>query len=138
MRMDNPISHFIHIIRDLKDLNLAYLHLMCGNIDSEDRDRINPFVQPWRDSSPVILAGGFKPASAKAALDKVFGGRDVMIALRSSLYFESGFTIYDSSRPEIKPYNRDAFYLPMVSEAHVAYRFSKESESSTGLESIRS
>lgn len=49
MRMDNPLPQSIHVIRGLKDLDLVYLHLIearvCGNVDSEDRDKNNAFVE---------------------------------------------------------------------------------------------
>jgi NADPH2 dehydrogenase len=138
MRMDNPLPQFIHVIRGLKDLDLAYLHLIearvCGNVDSEDRDKNNVFVEAWGNSSPVILAGGFTPASAKAAVDKEFKGRDVMIAFGRHYISNPDLPFRVRRGLDLNSYNRDTFYLPMSNEGYVDYGFSKEFERHGGLE----
>ena len=45
MRMEDPVPQFTYVIEHLTKLDLAYLHLIearvCGNVDSEDRDKID-------------------------------------------------------------------------------------------------
>ncbi|CAG8216560.1 unnamed protein product [Penicillium olsonii] len=98
MRMEDPVPQFTYVIDHLKKLDLAYLHLIearvCGNVDSEDRDKIDPFVRAWGDSKPVILAGGFNPDSAR-------------VAIRQGL--------------DLTPYDRDTFYVPGSGEGYIDY-----------------
>ncbi|OGM48935.1 hypothetical protein ABOM_003113 [Aspergillus bombycis] len=133
MRMANPVPQFLHVIRGLKELDLAYLHLIearvCGNVDSEDNDKNNVFVEAWENSSPVILAGGFTPASAKAVVDDEFEARNVMIAFGRHYISNPDLPFRIWKGLELNSYHRDTFYRPMSSEGYVDYRFSTEFES---------
>ena len=57
---------FAHLISGLRDLDLAYLHLVesrvSGNADTENTEKVDPLMKVWgKDRGPVLLAGGFKP-----------------------------------------------------------------------------
>ncbi|KAL4918317.1 hypothetical protein BDW62DRAFT_200942 [Aspergillus aurantiobrunneus] len=137
MRMEDPIPEFTHVISELKSLHLAYLHLtearVCGNDDSTDDDRIDPFVETWGYSAPVILAGGFKPDFAESLLGGHFKNKNILVAF--GRYFISNpdlpFRIYCGLPPT--PYDRSTFYMPMATEGYADYRFSQDFENSVAV-----
>ncbi|KAL2793052.1 hypothetical protein BJX66DRAFT_326368 [Aspergillus keveii] len=116
MRMEDPVPQFTHVIGELKHLNLAYLHLIearvCGIDDASDNDPIDPFVEAWGDSAPVILAGGFKPESARSLLNGHFKDKDVLVA----------FGRYFISNPDLPYRIRHGILLPRYAD----YPFSQE------------
>ncbi|CAG7920646.1 unnamed protein product [Penicillium olsonii] len=125
MRMEDPVPQFTYVIDHLKKLDLAYLHLIearvCGNFDSEDRDKIDPFVRAWGDSKPVILAGGFTPDSARVAVDKEFRDRDVMIAFGRHFISNPDLPFKIRQGLALTPYDRDTFYVPGSGEGYIDY-----------------
>ncbi|CAG7936641.1 unnamed protein product [Penicillium olsonii] len=125
MRMEDPVPQFTYVIEHLKNLDLAYLHLIearvCGNVDSEDRDKIDPFVRAWGDSKPVILAGGFTPDSARVAVDKEFRDRDVMIAFGRHFMSNPDLPFKIRQGLDLTPYDRDTFYVPGSGEGYIDY-----------------
>ncbi|OJJ07895.1 hypothetical protein ASPVEDRAFT_178817 [Aspergillus versicolor CBS 583.65] len=133
MRMDDPIPQFKYVIEQLSKLDLAYLHLIearvCGNVDSEDRDRIDPFVHAWGNENPVILAGGFTPDSAKATVDEEFRDRDVMIAFGRHFISNPDLPFKIRRGLDLTPYNRDSFYVPESGEGYADYGFAPEFQS---------
>jgi NADPH2 dehydrogenase len=79
----NSVAQFSHLIRGLKHLDVAYLHLVesriAGRVDVEAGESLDPFVRLWNDK-PLVLAGGFSPETAKLAVDETHADRDVAIA----------------------------------------------------------
>lgn len=130
MRMDDPIPQFTYVIEQLRKFDLAYLHLIearvCGNVDSDDRDRIDPFVRAWGSSKPVILAGGFTPDSAKATVDKAFRDKNVMIAFGRHFISNPDLPFKIRRGLDLTPYNRDSFYVPESGEGYADYEFAPE------------
>ncbi|KAL2843543.1 hypothetical protein BJX68DRAFT_257396 [Aspergillus pseudodeflectus] len=83
LRMEDPVPQFTHVIGKRKTLTLACLHLRSPSVlidDSLNTDPIDPFIEAWGDCAPVILAGGFKPESAKLVLKDHFKKRDLLVA----------------------------------------------------------
>ncbi|KAE8422277.1 FMN-linked oxidoreductase [Aspergillus pseudocaelatus] len=130
MRMEDPVPQFTHMIRALNGLNLAYLHLIearvIGNDDGNDDDKINPFVDAWAGPGPVILAGGFKPDSAKALVDEEFKNKNILIAFGRHFISNPDLPFRIRQGLKLTPYDRKMFYLPMVTEGYVDYPFSEE------------
>ena len=84
MGMKDAIPQFSHLIKGLKNLDIAYLHLVesriAGRVDVEAGEPLDPFIDLWADTAPFVLAGGFSPESAKAAVDQIYQEKDVAIA----------------------------------------------------------
>lgn len=84
MGMKDAISQFLDLLNGLKDLKIAYIHLVesriAGRVDVEPGESLNPFIDLWANSSPIVLAGGFSPETARAAVDEQYRGKDVAIA----------------------------------------------------------
>ena len=84
MGTEEPVPQFSHLLQGLKDLNIAYVHLVesriAGRWDVEAGESLQPFIDLWADSGPIILAGGYSPEGAKKAVDEEYRGKDVAIA----------------------------------------------------------
>ena len=125
---------FEHLISGLRDLNLAYLHLVesriSGNADTETTEKVDPLLKVWgKDRGPVLLAGGFKPDSAKKAVESEY--QDYKIAVVFGRLFLSNpdlpFRVLKGLA--LEKYNRNTFYTPESSIGYLDYPFSNEWES---------
>ncbi|KAI9742130.1 MAG: hypothetical protein M1834_000520 [Cirrosporium novae-zelandiae] len=127
MRMADPIPQFSHLIRNLRSLNLAYLHLIeprvLGefDIDAKSHDSLNFALEIWGPDSPVIVAGGFKPGECRVDIENRYGGYQVAVAF--GRYFTSNpdlvFRIREGVEP--RPYERETFYLPKMRRGYVDF-----------------
>lgn len=81
---ERTVPQFTHLLEGLKDLKLAYLHLVesrvAGRVDVEAGESLDSFIDLWADTSPIILAGGYTPESAQEAVDDVYRNKEVAIA----------------------------------------------------------
>ncbi|KAI1413321.1 hypothetical protein F5Y13DRAFT_161095 [Hypoxylon sp. FL1857] len=132
MRMEDPIPQFTHVISEMRDIDLAYLHLIearvNGNVDGTDTDKINPFVDAFNDSAPVILAGGYKPGSAQALLDGEFKEKEILVAFGRHYISNPDLPFRIRKGIALTPYERNTFYTPMSAQGYVDYPFSSEFE----------
>lgn len=84
MGMRDAKAQFSHLLRGLKYLNIAYVHLVesriAGRVDVEAGESLDPFIELWADTSPILLAGGYSPEMAKMAVDNAYPDRNIAIA----------------------------------------------------------
>lgn len=82
-RMSSLAPEIASLTQKLKDLKLAYIHIIKShaitNIDCDKYEGIRPFLEIWARSSPVLLAGDFTPESARSALDIEYPNSDVAL-----------------------------------------------------------
>ncbi|KAI9829496.1 MAG: Chanoclavine-I aldehyde reductase fgaOx3 [Sarea resinae] len=137
MRMADPIPQFSYVIKELKKFNLSYLHLvnsrMSGggdNLVNKDRDstpeQIDFAVDIWANQSPVIVAGGFKPDTAKTTVDEEFADHDVAVAFGRYFIANPDLPYRIQHGIDLVPYNRDTFYKTKSADGYTDYPFSKE------------
>lgn len=73
MGMRDAIPQLTNLLAGLKDLQLAYIHLVesriAGRYDVAAGESLDPFIESWGDTSPVILSGGFNAESANEAVN---------------------------------------------------------------------
>ena len=131
MRMADPIPQFSHLIRSLKELNLAYLHLVepriSGNADVETTDTIKFALDIWKKTSPVLLAGGFKPASAKAVSEE-YPANEVLVVFGRLYIANPDLAFRIQHDLSLNKYDRNTFYVPEEPKGYIDYPFSKEWE----------
>ena len=131
MKMADPIPQFSHLIEGLKELKLSYLHLVesriSGNADVEGTEKVDFALKIWGKTSPVLLAGGFKPDSAQRTLQEY---PENEVAVVFGRYFISNpdlpFRILEGVN--LTPYDRRTFYKAKSPEGYVDYPFSREWE----------
>ncbi|EOD45717.1 putative nadh:flavin oxidoreductase nadh oxidase family protein [Neofusicoccum parvum UCRNP2] len=132
MRMENPVPQFTHIIKGLKELDIAYIHVVesrvSGNADVESSDRLDFALEAWGKEKPVLIAGGLRPDSARRLVDEEY--KDYNAGTVFGRYFISTPDLVYRIRQgiELNPYNRDTFYKPKSADGYVDYPFSREFE----------
>lgn len=130
MRVEDPIPQFSHLVKGLKELKLAYLHLVesrvSGNADVESSDKLDFAIDIWGNTSPVLLAGGFRPESAVETVDKQYKDKDVAIVFGRYFISNPDLPYRVQKGIEFEPYDRNSFYNPKSPEGYVTYPFSKE------------
>jgi len=130
--MEDPIPTFSHLLRSLKELKLAYVHLVesriSGNADVETTGKIDPFIDIWAGTSPILLAGGFKPDSTRRAVEEQYKDKDVVVVF--GRYFISNPDLVFRVREgiELATYDRETFYLAKSEKGYLDYPFSEEWE----------
>ena len=132
MGMEDPQPTFEYLVRGLKELKLAYLHLVesriSGNADVEATEKVNFLVDIWGKTSPVFLAGGFKPDSAKRAVDEEFADNDVAIVFGRHFISNPDLPYRIRENIPLAPYDRDTFYKVKSPDGYNDYPFSNEFE----------
>lgn len=130
MKMADPYPQFSHVVKELKQFNLAYLHLVesriSGNADIESTDKVSPLVDIWDNQSPVLLAGGFRPDSAHKAVDEEYPNKDVVIVFGRYFISTPDLVFRIEKGIELTPYDRTTFYNPRSPEGYTTFPFSKE------------
>ena len=137
MKMVDPVPQFTYLIEGLKKLKLAYLHMVesriSGSADTEPTEKIDFAVDVWGDTSPVLIAGGFTPESAKRAVEEEYPKHEVAIVF--GRYFISNpdlpFRILNGL--PLEPYDRSTFYKPKSPDGYITYPLSREFEGQSKL-----
>ncbi|KAI5367426.1 putative NADH:flavin oxidoreductase/NADH oxidase, aldolase-type TIM barrel, oxidoreductase Oye [Septoria linicola] len=84
MSSEKTVAQFSHLLRGLKDLKIAHLHIVesriAGRVDVAAGEPLTPFIDLWGDASPIVLAGGFSPEDARKAVDQQYKEKDVLIS----------------------------------------------------------
>lgn len=132
MLMDEPEPTFEYLLDQLKPLRLAFLHLIEARIKGNDdagcggEKTVAWMVKRWGNVSPVVVAGGFKPVSARQAVDETFKGYDVLIAF--GRYFVSNPDLVFRVKEEVAltGYDRSVFYTPKLTKGYIDYPFSPQ------------
>jgi NADPH2 dehydrogenase len=128
MRLTNPIPQYSHFIKSLKQLQLAYLSLtesrVDGTDDAEFSGSLNPFLDTWQNTSPVLLAGGYNRQNAEDAV-RVAEARGTSVAVMFGRFFTSNPDLPHRIRKGLRltPYNRDDFYRVMSPIGYVDQPF---------------
>ena len=130
--MRDPIPQFSHLLKGLKQLNLAYVHVVesriAGNADIESTEKIDFVLDIWGKTSPVLVAGGFKPDSAKRAANEEYQDKDVAIVFGRYYISKPDLPFRLKNGLGLAQYNRDTFYKAKSMEGYTDYPFSKEFE----------
>ncbi|KAM0254465.1 hypothetical protein ACHAQJ_006747 [Trichoderma viride] len=142
MKMDDPYPQFSALVKGLKALNLAYLHVVESRIAGDDAgqgtEKIDFLLDIWGDNTPFLIAGGWKPDAAQEAINGQY--KDQNVAIVFGRYFLSTPDLPFRIRHGLEPnkYNRDLFYAIKTKDGYLDYKFSKkwEEASKHGLDNI--
>lgn len=130
MKMTHPVEQFSHLIRGLKELKLAYLHLVesriSGNADIEATEKVAPLMDLWGKTSPILLAGGFQPDSAKRAVEVEYPNHDVVIVFGRHFISNPDLPFRVQKGIPFAKYDRDTFYKKGSPDGYIDYPFSEE------------
>ena len=132
MKMKEPIPQFSYLLEKLKDLNLSYVHLVesriSGNADVEATEKVDPLLDLWGKTSPILLAGGFRPASAKRAVDEEYKDKDIAIVFGRYFITNPDLVFRVKEGVDFTPYDREKFYNKKQVDGYITWAFSKEFE----------
>lgn len=130
MKMQDPIPQFSYFIKELKKLEIAYLHLVesriSGNADVESTEKCNFAIDIWGKTSPILLAGGFRPDSARRAADEEYSDKDLAIVFGRFFISNPDLPFKVEKKIDLTPYNRETFYKAKSKDGYTDYPFSKE------------
>ena len=131
MKTDELRSQFTYLVEHLKAFGLAYLHIVeprvsgIFDVTPDSPSDSNDFLIDTF-SGVVILAGGFKPESADAAVaaERARGHSNIAIAF-GRFYISNPDLVYRAIHGvPFTPYNRDSFYIPQSPVGYTDYAFS--------------
>ncbi|KAK3711538.1 hypothetical protein LTR37_009529 [Vermiconidia calcicola] len=132
MKMQDPVPQFTHLLKGLKDLHIAYVHLVesriAGNADVEATEKNDPFFEVLGDEIPILLAGGFQPDSAKKDVDENYKDKEMAIVFGRHFISNPDLVFRVKKGIEFTKYNRETFYKTGSKEGYIDYPFSQEWE----------
>lgn len=130
MKMSDPIPQFSHLITNLKDLRLAYLHLVEARVrgyeDIESTETLDFALDIWGRTRPVLLAGGFQPDSARVTIEDQHKEQQILVAFGRQFISNPDLVYRIKHNLALTHYNRNTFYNSESAEGYVDYPFSKE------------
>lgn len=136
MKMANPIPQFTMLIKQLRALDLAYLHIVeprvAGVIDRDPAQETLDFaLEAWGREKPVLVAGGFTTELAKQAVEEKY--RDYVVAVVFGRRFISTPDLVYRAKKGIpfSDYDRTTFYINQkagdkVEPGYIDYPYSEE------------
>ncbi|KAI1105703.1 NADH:flavin oxidoreductase/NADH oxidase family protein [Jackrogersella minutella] len=131
MRMTDPVPQFTYVINGLKKLKLSYLHLVQSYVGESDASaestaQIAFAVDAWENTSPVLVAGGFRSESGKRLVDDVFKDKDVAVVFGRYFISTPDLPFRIQKGLPLTAYDRDTFYSPVITKGYTDYPFSEE------------
>lgn len=134
MMMKDPVPQFLHMVKQLKRLDLAYLHLVESRLSGDSATGVyhaltrenDALVEEWAESAPLILAGGFTPAKARKVVDEIYTGDNICIAFGRHFISTPDLPFRLQRGIEFNPYNRATFYKKMSPDGFIDYPYSQE------------
>jgi NADPH2 dehydrogenase len=131
MKMKDPIPTFSYLVKELKALRPAYLHLIesrvAGSVDHDGKgEKLTFLVDIFDNASPVFLAGGYTPENATAAVDEEYKEKDVAVVFGRSFISNPDLPFRLKNRVPLEKYNRGSFYKAKSQEGYTDYPLSKE------------
>ncbi|KAL3462477.1 hypothetical protein BJX64DRAFT_299545 [Aspergillus heterothallicus] len=130
MKMADPVGQFEYTIRKLKELDLAYLHLVesrvINNIDTVKVEGLEPFLEAWGTDKPVILAGGYNAENTVEAVDVEYAKYNVAVAFGRHFLANPDLPFRLQEKLGLNKYDRATFYTPKQAAGYLDYPFSLE------------
>jgi NADPH2 dehydrogenase len=131
MCLTNPVPQYSHFIQQLKILHPAYLSLTESWVDGTDdavaTGSLDPFLNIWGNTSPVLLAGGFNGLNVEAAI-KAAEAKGISAAIMFGRLFTSNpdLPYRIKNAVALTPYNREDFYRVKSPVGYIDQAFSVE------------
>ena len=132
MLMDGPEPTFAYLLDQLKPMGLAYLHLIEARISGNDdadcggQKTVRWMVEQWGNATPVLLAGGFTPESARTAVDELYKDYDVSIVFGRHFVSNPDLVFRIRDGVALEEYDRSSFYTPGLAKGYTDYPFSHQ------------
>jgi NADPH2 dehydrogenase len=134
MRMEDPISQFTDLIKQLQEIGIAWLHAIEPRISGYDdvegnKENLDFIYNTWKGT--LIIAGNHTAESAEQLM-KVHPEHEIMVAFGRRFLANPDLVFRFREGIELTPYDRETFYTPKTPKGYVNYPFSEEFLESTG------
>jgi NADPH2 dehydrogenase len=132
MLMDEPEPTFEYLMKKLKPLGLSYLHLIEARIKGNDdadcggQKNVGWMVKLWDNVSPIVLAGGFLPDTAKQTASETYKDYDIIIAFGRYFVTNPDLVFRVKEGVPLVKYDRSVFYTPKTPKGYIDYPFSQQ------------
>ena len=129
MKMEDPVPQFSYPAQHLRDLGLAYIHIVQSRISGAenvegDSESVDFLLDIWKDASGVaILAGGFTSESGTATAEK-YRDMPMAIAFGRSYLAKLDLPYRIQHSISLNAHNRATFYTPESPVGYIDYTFS--------------
>ncbi|KAH8896237.1 putative N-ethylmaleimide reductase [Thozetella sp. PMI_491] len=137
MGMADPIPQYTYLIERLRELDLAYLHLIEPRVHGIDdmevkHESLDFCMRAWGREKPVIVSGGFTGPQARDAVENQY--RDYNVAVSFGRAFISTPDLVYRIQKALSPnnnYDRTTFYIDQskgekVEPGYITYPYSDE------------
>ncbi|OOF89981.1 hypothetical protein ASPCADRAFT_212322 [Aspergillus carbonarius ITEM 5010] len=132
MKMEDPKPQFTDLAEKLAPFKLAFVHLVealiAGNTEGavSDAETLEFFTKAYGNAGPLVVAGGYKPDSAKEAVDVHYKDLDVVVGIGRPWTANPDLPFKIQHNIPLRPYQREVFYLPKDPKGYLDYEFSEE------------
>ncbi|KAI1393141.1 FMN-linked oxidoreductase [Hypoxylon trugodes] len=136
MRMADPIPQFTYLIKELSKVKLAYLHVVQSHdmlssnpeasADFKASEQLSFAVKAWDNTSPVLIAGGYAPDTAKKLVDEVFKDNDVAVVFGRFFISTPDLPFRIKKGLPLAKYDRSTFYAAGSTKGYIDYPFSED------------
>jgi NADPH2 dehydrogenase len=132
MLMDEPEPTFAYLLEQLKPIGLAFLHLIEARIQGNDdsdcggQKSVDWMVREWENVSPILIAGGFSPESAKQSVEEKYKDFDVVIVFGRYFVTNPDLVYRVREGVPLSAYDRKVFYTPKKPEGYIDYPMSQQ------------
>jgi len=136
MKMKDPVAQFTNLLEGLKQLKLAYVHVVesriAGNADVESSEKVDFVFDVLQNVCPVFIAGGFNANSARQAVDEY---KEQEVAIVFGRYYISNPDLVWRIKNGVglTKYNRETFYAVGSEAGYIDYPFSEDFENVSKL-----
>lgn len=129
MKMEDPVPQFAYFVEQLKELKLAYLHIIesrvINNVDCEKGEKIDFLLDIWGRTSPVLVAGGYNANNFGEAVEE-YKNNDVAVVFGRHFLSNPDLPFRLRHQIPLNRYDRDSFYSAMQENGYADYPFSSE------------
>ncbi|KAK3113894.1 hypothetical protein LTR53_008341 [Teratosphaeriaceae sp. CCFEE 6253] len=129
MLMPDPVPTFTYLTAELKKLKLGYLFLIEARIRGNDDSDVAAgqdvgfLIREWDHTSPVFIAGGFNPDTARRTVDETYAGYDIGIMFGRHYTSNPDLAWRVKENVEFVGYDRSVFYTPKEAKGYIDYPF---------------
>lgn len=120
-----PVEQFLDLVRQLKALNLAYLHIIEACVDNwydvDRHDSIKFLLEEWDNKTPVLVAGGYDGASAREAVDTKYAAFDTVVAFGRGFLSTPDLVARLKEGVKANDYDSETFYAPELRQGYIDY-----------------
>ncbi|KAL4874868.1 hypothetical protein BJY04DRAFT_233215 [Aspergillus karnatakaensis] len=120
-----PVEQFLDLVRRLKGLDLAYLHIIEACVDNwydvDRHDSIEFLLKEWDGKTPVVVAGGYDAVSAREAVDTKYAAFDTVVAVGRGFLSTPDLVARFKRGAKVNAYDSETFYAPELRRGYIDY-----------------